>query len=237
MSPRQPAPPPEPATASNPGGCLSGFVLPPLAVLCVGAILAFFWLNASLPAAPGALAAGLTGFGGAQAAAPGGTISAIFRPAVQYWNDQLESWSGEAGLDSNLVATVMQIESCGNPQARSQAGAIGLFQVMPDHFSLDENPYLPDTNAERGLAYLKRSLQAAGGDVRLALAGYNGGISLIGRPELTWPGETQRYAYWGSGIYAEASAGASESLRLDEWLAAGGASLCREAEASLGLNP
>jgi soluble lytic murein transglycosylase-like protein len=132
---------------------------------------------------------------------------------------------------------VMQIESCGDPGARSRAGAMGLFQVMPYHFNGAEDPYLPSTNAARGLAYLKRSLEAAGGDVRLALAGYNGGIGVIGLPELTWPAETQRYAYWGSGIYAEANAGAGDSLRLAEWLAAGGTSLCRQARYRLGINP
>jgi soluble lytic murein transglycosylase-like protein len=64
----------------------------------------------------------------------------------------------------------MQIESCGDPRARSRAGAMGLFQVMPYHFAGGDDPYNPDTNAVRGLAYLKRSLDTANGDPRLALA-------------------------------------------------------------------
>jgi len=166
-----------------------------------------------------------------------GTLSPIFQPAVQYWSSDIRTWASAAGLDPNLVATVMQIESCGDPRALSRAGAMGLFQVMPYHFATGEDSYDPDTNAMRGLAYLKRSLEAASGDPRLALAGYNGGIGVIGRPESSWPAETQRYAYWGSGIYAEASGGATESARLQEWLGAGGASLCRQAAARLGINP
>lgn len=156
---------------------------------------------------------------------------------VRYWASSIQAWSGQAGLDSNLVATVMQIESCGNPFARSSAGAVGLFQVMPDHFLVTDIPTDPQTNALRGLAYLKRSLEAASGNARLALAGYNGGISVIDRDETSWPAETQRYAYWGSGIYADAEDGASESQRLEQWLAAGGASLCRQARQMLGINP
>ena len=114
---------------------------------------------------------------------------------------------------------------------------MGLFQVMPFHFASGDNPYDPDTNAARGLAYLKRSLAAANGNARLALAGYNGGIGVIGRSESSWAAETQRYAYWGSGIYAEASSGATESLHLQEWIAAGGAGLCRQARSRLGINP
>ena len=118
-----------------------------------------------------------------------------------------------------------------------RAGAMGLFQVMPDHFTAGDDPYNPDTNAARGLAYLKRSLEAANGDARLALAGYNGGIGVIGRPESSWRLQTQHYAYWGSGIYNDASSGATESLRLQEWMGTGVKSMCRQARSRLGINP
>ncbi len=129
----------------------------------------------------------------------------------------------------------MQIESCGNPYARSVAGAVGLFQVMPYHFYPADNPYAPDTNALRGLAYLRRSLAAAGSDVRLALAGYNGGISVISQSESFWPAETIRYAYWGGGIYDDIVGGNHLSPRLDEWLAAGGQGMCARANQVLRL--
>jgi soluble lytic murein transglycosylase-like protein len=166
-----------------------------------------------------------------------GMISPVFRPEVQYWSGAIQAWAVAASLDPNLVATVMQIESCGDPHARSRAGAMGLFQVMPYHFASGDDPYNPDTNAARGLAYLKRSLQAANGDARLALAGYNGGIGVIARSESSWAGETRRYAYWGGGIYSEVTNSVTESLRLQEWMAAGGASLCRQARLRLGINP
>jgi soluble lytic murein transglycosylase-like protein len=164
-------------------------------------------------------------------------FSPVFTPEVQYWSGRIQVWAAATGLDPNLVATVMQIESCGDPRARSRAGAMGLFQVMPFHFTTRDDPYNPDTNALRGLDYLRRSLETAHGDPRLALAGYNGGIGVIGWSESGWAAETQRYAYWGSGIYAEASSGVSESLRLQEWLTAGGVSLCRQAHDRLGINP
>ncbi len=164
-------------------------------------------------------------------AAPVATLSAVFTPEVRRWEPQIVTWATAYGLDPNLVATVMQIESCGNPVVASNAGAQGLFQVMPFHFAAGENMLDPETNAARGLDYLSRGLQLAGGQVGLALAGYNGGHSQIGRDSSLWPAETQRYYYWGTGIYEEASAGATESARLSEWLAAGGASLCVRAAA------
>ncbi len=248
MPPRQVPPPSDQTTAFFQGGCLSGFLLPPLAVLCVGAVLAFIFLGAgpvtTLAAAPGQGNADLEQVVTDQLAEPAAAsqvqaaaISPVFQPEVQYWGPAIQAWASAAGLDPNLVATVMQIESCGDPAARSRAGAMGLFQVMPFHFASEDDPYNPDTNAARGLAYLSRSLEAASGDTRLALAGYNGGIGVIGRSESSWAAETQRYAYWGSGIYSEASNGATESLRLQEWIAAGGASLCRQAHSRLGINP
>jgi len=159
----------------------------------------------------------------------------LFTPEVQHWGGAITAWAGEAGIDPNLAAVVMQIESCGDPRALSRAGAIGLFQVMPFHFAAADAPYLPATNAARGLAYLRRALTVAAGEPRLAFAGYNGGVGVIARPEWTWPAETVRYAYWGSGIYADALSGSASSPRLEEWLAAGGSSLCRSARQRLAL--
>jgi soluble lytic murein transglycosylase-like protein len=162
-------------------------------------------------------------------------LAPLFTPEIQAWSAHILRWAAAAGLDPNLAATVMQIESCGDPRARSSAGAMGLFQVMPFHVSGGEDPYDPDTNARRGLDYLRRSLEKAGGNASLAFAGYNGGISVIARGDWTWAHETQRYVYWGSGIYADTQNNAAVSARLDEWLAAGGASLCRKAHERLGL--
>ena len=163
------------------------------------------------------------------------TLSPIFTPSVRYWEDHLLEWASDHQIDPNLAATVMQIESCGNPAAQSGVGAMGLFQVMPFHFSADEQPFDPDTNALRGLDYLAQGLEVSGGHAGLALAGYNGGHSIIARGYEGWQFETQRYYRWGSGIYREASAGWDSSPTLTAWLSAGGQSLCDQAEQYLGI--
>jgi soluble lytic murein transglycosylase-like protein len=112
---------------------------------------------------------------------------------------------------------------------------MGLFQVMPFHFRAAEDPYNPDTNALRGLAYLSRSLEAANGDARLALAGYNGGIGVIGRSESTWSAQTKRYIKYGWPIYRDARAGLDSSNSLMEWYERYGVSLCKQARQRLGL--
>jgi hypothetical protein len=156
-----------------------------------------------------------------------GPLAQAFSPSVLRWETEIRRWAGGYGLDSNLVATVIQIESCGNPRAISPAGAIGLFQVMPDHFSLHEDPLDPEENARRGLEYLATALLRSEGDIDRALAGYNGGWGVIPLASDQWPAETQRYVYWGSGIYEEAMKEGSNHSRLKEWMNAGGKRLCQ----------
>ena len=170
-----------------------------------------------------------------RAVSPGEGIAPFFTPEVRHWESATVRWGRAYGLDPNLIATVMQIESCGDPQALSSVGARGLFQVMPFHFSPGENPFEPETNARRGLTYLRQAMQRAGGDPALALAGYNGGLGVIGRAPALWPLETRIYVRWGAPIYRDAAAGKDHSPALEGWLAARGRSLCLQAHRRLGL--
>ena len=168
------------------------------------------------------------------AAATGG-IAPLFTREIQHWAPQIVAWAAEQGLDPNMAATVMQIESCGDPNAVSSAGAQGLFQVMPFHFSAGENMQDPDTNARRGMAYLAQGMQLTSGDTGLSFAGYNGGHGTAAKGWAAWPNETQRYYTWATGIYKDAAAGSATSETLNQWLAAGGAGLCQQAAARLGI--
>lgn len=169
-----------------------------------------------------------------EAAVPVSILSPVFSREVQHWAKEIAQWSAEYGVDPNMVATIMQIESCGDVGAVSGAGAQGLFQVMPFHFSDGENTLDPTTNARRGINFFAEQL-ARFGDVNLAFAAYNGGPGNAVKSYENWPHETQRYYYWSQGIYADAAAGLQTSSRLQEWMQAGGASLCNQAAARIGL--
>lgn len=106
-------------------GCLSVFMLPPLIVLFVGLLLAFFAANIPAQATTLQMA--------------NAELAPFFTPEVDYWAAAISRWANASNLDPNLVAVVMQIESCGNPSARSSAGAMGLFQVMPFHFFVTDS--------------------------------------------------------------------------------------------------
>lgn len=170
-----------------------------------------------------------------EAATVEASLSAVFTPEVLYWSDDIMRWSQEYNLDPNLIAVVMQIESCGYRGAVSPSGAMGLFQVMPFHFGSVDDPLDPDTNALRGLSYLARGVELSEGRPDLALAGYNGGHAQIDRSPTLWPQETRRYVIWGFGILGDIADGRDVSPVLEEWLAAGGSSLCMQAQQSLAF--
>lgn len=166
------------------------------------------------------------------AASQPSAIAPLFTAEIDHWAADIGRWANQYGLDPNLLATVMQIESCGDATVSSHAGAQGLFQVMPFHFDAGEVHTDPDTNALRSANFLNQCLGWANGDVGLALGCYNGGPSIVNRPFANWPNETQRYYRWGTGIYADAQANLTTSPTLENWLGAGGVGLCNRASAS-----
>ncbi|MEL6528091.1 MAG: transglycosylase SLT domain-containing protein [Chloroflexota bacterium] len=164
-----------------------------------------------------------------------GVIAPLFTRQVQYWETDIARWSDQYDVDPNLMATIMQIESCGHPTVRSPAGANGLFQVMPFHFSPGEDMLNPENNALRSTNFVHECSRFAGGDVGLILACYNGGPSVVNRPFDTWAHETQRYYVWGTTIYQDAINNYDTSAHLDTWLQAGGQNLCLRASVALGI--
>jgi len=223
------------AALENGSGCLSLYSLSIIGVLVITGLITVLALHA--PPIPVRTAAPSQASLQSDLATTVSSLSPIFTHEIQYWAKDISRWSATSALDPNLIAVVMQIESCGDPRARSRSDAKGLFQVMPFHFHFGEDAYDPETNALRGMNYLARSFKAANGNVRLALAGYNGGIGVISRAEWMWAAETKRYVYYGMPIYEDAHNGKTSSQMLEEWYRKYGAGLCRQASERLGLAP
>jgi Rod binding domain-containing protein len=92
----------------------------------------------------------------------------------------IERAAAEHKLDSALIASVIQVESSGNPNAVSPAGAKGLMQLM-DSTAADlgvSDSLDPAENIEGGSRYLAGLLKRFG-DLKLALAAYNAGPGAV----------------------------------------------------------
>lgn len=86
-------------------------------------------------------------------------------------------------LDPALIKAVIRAESGGDVDARSQKGAMGLMQLMPDTAAelFVANPFDPESNIWGGAKYLRQMMDRFGGNVRLALAAYNAGPASVER--------------------------------------------------------
>ena len=83
-----------------------------------------------------------------------------------------------AGINADVAVSQAQAESNFNPNARSGAGAQGLFQFMPGTWAVygqGGNPFDVDDAVPAYIAYMKKLLSQFGGRYDLALAGYNWG--------------------------------------------------------------
>lgn len=97
------------------------------------------------------------------------------------------------GIDVNLAKAQLMSESLCDPNAVSPAGAQGLMQLNPRYHTLND-PFDPTENIQRGLDEDQRLLRKYNGDVRLALAAYNAGQTVVDRCQCVpdYP-ETQGY--------------------------------------------
>ncbi len=99
----------------------------------------------------------------------------------------------ELGVDPDLALRVARHESGFNQSARSNKGAIGVMQLMPDTAKdLGVDPEDLDQNIRGGLTHLKAQLDRYRGDVPKALAAYNAGSARVDSGE-DLPKETQDY--------------------------------------------
>lgn len=136
------------------------------------------------------------------------------KKSTQGWRSQAKRWSPDAwravapawavplveaaavasGVPAALIAAVARTESAWQPQVVSQAGAIGLMQLMPATAELLRvDPWDPQQNIMGGSRYLRAQLDRFN-SVELALAAYNAGphrvVQYKGIPPFA---ETRRY--------------------------------------------
>jgi hypothetical protein len=116
-------------------------------------------------------------------------------------NSEVDGFIVDSGkrnsVDPLLLYSIMHQESSFKPRAVSYKGARGLMQLMPPtaiRFGVT-NIWDPKQNIEGGARYMRFLLDLFGGDVNLALAGYNAGEGAVMKYGYNIPpyNETQEY--------------------------------------------
>jgi soluble lytic murein transglycosylase len=109
-----------------------------------------------------------------------GPATVAANPANGY-DEVIQDASSRHSLDADLIRAVIKAESDFNSNARSNKGAMGLMQLMPDTARLLNVPdaYNPYANIDGGVRYLKMLLGRYQGDVTLSLAAYNAGSGAV----------------------------------------------------------
>jgi peptidoglycan DL-endopeptidase CwlO len=130
----------------------------------------------------------VAGFVGNATAGKGGhSASAPLRPPVSLgrcpipprYRTAFVRAAHETRLPLAMLTAVAQVESEFVENARSPAGAHGLFQVLPSTAAdLKLDPYVPDSNVLAGARYLRELLDRFD-STDLALAAYNAGPDAV----------------------------------------------------------
>ncbi|HUR83516.1 MAG TPA: transglycosylase SLT domain-containing protein [Thermoanaerobaculia bacterium] len=110
---------------------------------------------------------------------------------LAYW-DTIKSEAAARGHDPYVLASIIRQESGFEPSTVSNAGAVGLMQIMPEEASrigvagglgevTREDLFVPEKNVAVGAAELTQKLAATGNNLTLAIAAYNAGEAAVQR--------------------------------------------------------
>gem|GEM_PF-479710 len=110
---------------------------------------------------------------------------------ISFWSE-IEPAARQRSIDPYLVAAIIRQESGFEPADVSNAGAVGLMQIMPEEAAriaagggLPEPTrqmlFDPKTNVEVGALEYTQKLAKVGGNQILAIAAYNAGEDAVGR--------------------------------------------------------
>lgn len=112
------------------------------------------------------------------------TLSTYWHTKVLRWESMIIQAADQRQLDPDFLASLVWMESRGDPYAVGPVGAIGLMQVMPKEAGFSWRPSRdvlvdPGINLHWGTRTLATVIKQGNGDVFNALAAYNGGWDQI----------------------------------------------------------
>ena len=115
--------------------------------------------------------------------ADGNLVSPItIKVAGGKWDSLISQASDKEGLNPDMVAAIIQMESAGDETRKSPKGAAGLMQIMPGTAQeLGVNPMDPAQAIAGGAKYFRQQLDKFGGDPYKAAAAYNAGPGTVAK--------------------------------------------------------
>lgn len=118
-------------------------------------------------------------------------------------SQKVNSTATKHGVDPKLAEAIAIAESGLDQSDISDAGAIGVMQLMPaTAVELGVDPYDEDENIDGGVRFLGQMLDRFGGNVELAVAAYNAGPNAVEKFGGVPPyGETQAYVQRVMSLY------------------------------------
>jgi soluble lytic murein transglycosylase-like protein len=122
-------------------------------------------------------------------ASPAGVADDLVPADREYLRPILIRYAQENGLPADLVMALAWVESSWRRNAVSEAGAVGVMQLMPvtvKYVSKDLlglrttlDPKNPTSNVRMGTRYLRHLLNQSRGNLRQALVAYNQGLTSL----------------------------------------------------------
>lgn len=153
-----------------------------------------------------------------------GILAPLFTPTVQYWAEDIARWTVNTNITPDMLAVVMQLESCGNPTVEG-----GLFGIADSNSAYND----PETEAQLALARLQNALTLGNDDFGLALAIYADGESVLQSDFVAWSFHARDMFILGRNFYYQAQQGMTTSPDLTSWMQNTGAGLCTQAQTTL----
>lgn len=112
------------------------------------------------------------------------------------YQEMIDKYARQYRVDTDFIKSVMAVESCYNPKARSSAGASGLMQLTSAtarRFGVN-NRVDPEQSIHGGVRYLRFLIERYDADLRKVAAAYNAGEGNVDKHNGIPPyRETKRY--------------------------------------------
>ncbi len=140
-----------------------------------------------------------------------------FTNTVEQWRPQIDDWAVFYGVEANVIATVLQVETCGNKEYyNDQQHRYGLFGVEWFQFAVGDDYYDLETNTKLGMTVLQDLTQQTN-NMGLVFGGWKSRVAMVQSFD-RWDRFAMQFYWNASPIYMGAKNG-DGGAAAREWLA------------------